>query len=285
METLSSGNQPTLIVDDSSEDCEVAELILNEAGLTNVSHTDNIENAIQILQKNNDIKQVILDLGGVVKKGKNAHPLAAIEALEKANIPDLQVIILSGNKNPEIERQIQQKGYQYLLKDTALNLSENSRLLPEAIARLSTSSTDLEQSIYIRELLLRVNLAEQKISQLENRIIQVSSEKTVTAEVLSNQEDSQKKLLALGEEIAKINAIVAEVSWVIFILKCLNSLGRSFLQLIRDLLVKYTGLLFVTIIAAMFTFSSGWLPSTTKKSQPITAIEKFINWSLRYFSK
>lgn len=153
---------PILIIDDSANDGEFAEIILRESGFGGVLSTTKLSDAIEILKSNNTIKQVVLDLGGLVRTSDN--PLAALNALEAEGFPDLQIVVLTGNKNPALVREIEKRGYQCLIKESALDLVQKSSALPDAIANLqSTTCVNLRENIHVNELFARV-------SRLENQI-------------------------------------------------------------------------------------------------------------------
>jgi CheY-like chemotaxis protein len=167
-----SNDEPVLIIDDSIDDADFASIILREAGVNNIIHATNLSDAVNLL-KNGDIKRVVLDLGGIVKGSNN--PMATLDALEEEGIKDLQVIVLTGNKNPAIRQQVESRGYQCLTKDSALDIVESSTLLPEAIARLQPSyhHADLEQNMLLRELFVKYEVMEGRVVRIELQIDRV----------------------------------------------------------------------------------------------------------------
>jgi CheY-like chemotaxis protein len=158
---MTSEREPILIIDDSPNDGEFAEIILRESGFDGVTSTTRLSDAIEILKADNTIKRVVLDLGGLVRKSDN--PLAALNALEAEGFPDLQIVVLTGNKNPALVREIEKRGYQCLTKENALDLVEKSSALPDAIAKLESSNLNLRQNIHVNELFARVKRLETQI--------------------------------------------------------------------------------------------------------------------------
>jgi CheY-like chemotaxis protein len=154
-------NAPILIIDDSPNDGEFAEIILRESGFEGVTSTTKLSDAIEILKADDTIKRVVLDLGGLVRKSDN--PLAALDALEAEGFPDLQIVVLTGNKNPALVREIEQRGYQCLTKENALDLVERSSVLPDAIANLESSNLNLRRNIHVNELFARLSRVENQI--------------------------------------------------------------------------------------------------------------------------
>jgi CheY-like chemotaxis protein len=154
-------NAPILIIDDSPNDGEFAEIILRESGFEGVTSTTKLSDAIEMLKADDTIKRVVLDLGGLVRKSDN--PLAALDALEAEGFPDLQIVVLTGNKNPALVREIQQRGYQCLTKENALDLVERSSVLPDAITNLESNNLNLRQNVYVNELFARLNRVEKQI--------------------------------------------------------------------------------------------------------------------------
>lgn len=152
---------PILIIDDSPNDGEFAEIILREAGFEGVISTTKLSSAIEILKADNNIKRVVLDLGGLVRESDN--PLAALNALEAEGFPDLQIVVLTGNKNPALIREIEKRGYQCLTKENALDLDRKSSVLPDAIANLHPNCTNLRENIHVNELFVRVSRLEGQI--------------------------------------------------------------------------------------------------------------------------
>jgi CheY-like chemotaxis protein len=154
-------NAPILIIDDSPNDGEFAEIILRESGFEGVTSTTKLSDAIEILKADNTIKRVVLDLGGLVRKSDN--PLAALDALEAEGFPDLQIVVLTGNKNPALVQEIKQRGYQCLTKENALDLVQKSSALPDAIANLESNNLNLRQNIYVNELFARLGRVEKQL--------------------------------------------------------------------------------------------------------------------------
>lgn len=190
-----SNNEPVLIIDDSLNDADFARIILKESGFDNVFHATNLNDAVEML-KTNEIRRVVLDLGGIVKGSSN--PMATLDSLEKEGISDLQVVVLTGNKNPVIKEQVEQRGYQCLTKDSALDLVENSTLLPEALTKLLPSyvHADLNQDILIRELFLKKQVLEDRVIRLESLIDQLLLAKMDNSGIQENSNKIQEILLS-----------------------------------------------------------------------------------------
>jgi CheY-like chemotaxis protein len=154
-------NAPILIIDDSLDDGEFAEIILRESGFEGVTSTTKLSDAIEMLKADNTIKRVVLDLGGLATKSDN--PLAALDALEAEGFPELQIVVLTGNKNPALVREIEGRGYQCLTKENALDLVQPSSALPDAIANLKSNGLNLRQNVYVNELFARLERVEKQI--------------------------------------------------------------------------------------------------------------------------
>lgn len=154
-------NAPILIVDDSTNDGEFAEIILRESGFNGVFSTTKLFDAIEILKADSSIKRVVLDLGGLVRQSDN--PLAALDALEAEGFSDLQIVVLTGNKNPALIQEIEKRGYQCLIKEKALDLVQKSSALPDAISNLRPAYPNLREDIHVNELFARVSRLEGQI--------------------------------------------------------------------------------------------------------------------------
>ena len=154
-------NTPILIIDDSPNDGEFAEIILREYGFDGIISATKLSDAIQILKADDTIKRVVLDLGGLVRGSDN--PLAALNVLEAEGFPDLQIVVLTGNKNPALIQEIGKRGYQCLTKENALDLVQKSSALPDAIANLQASCVNLRENIHVNELFARVSRVENQI--------------------------------------------------------------------------------------------------------------------------
>lgn len=251
--------EPILVIDDSADDREAAQTILSDAGATNILCAEDLESAIEVIKKKN-VKQVVLDLGGVTKESYN-NPLAALETLEQAQFPGLKIIVLSGNKNPKIEEKIREKGYPYLLKDPALDISAKSNLLPNAILQLDTES-NLIQNAYIREGLLRQENIENRMAQLESRLNHLPEYRediSYSLREIIEEMDLAKK------EIESIKKKIKESSFRLRMWRFTKNIFLYFVKITKDLITKYTTICAIAILTFFVSQSWSWLPAPIKQ--------------------
>jgi CheY-like chemotaxis protein len=310
-----SNNEPILIIDDSLNDAEFAKIILKESGEENIIHATSLGDAVTLL-KRGDIKRVVLDLGGLVKGSSN--PMATLDALEKEGIRDLQVVVLTGNKNPTVREEVEKRGYQCLTKDRALDLVESSTMLPDAIARLPPSyHADLKQDIYIKELFLINQSLESRIKRLESQFDQLLLSRTHNSgsdevllkmqyletkithielmrnhigEVSIKQDFFQQQITeikssssnhivtieTLLKDVKHLMGLAEEHKWLIIFSRYIKKVILFFAQKIKELVLKYIGVLITGFLLTALASASIWFPALKENPR----LQQFVKWAI-----
>lgn len=314
---MNKDNEPVLIIDDSIDDAGFAKIILKESGLNNVVHATNLNDAIDML-KTKDIRRVVLDLGGIVRGSSN--PMATLDALEQEGIRDLQVVVLTGNKNPAIKEQVENRGYQCLTKDSALDLVENSTLLPEAIARLPASyhHADLKQDIFIQELFMKNKALEEKVLRLEslvdklllakgdtngmqemalsfkfldtrvthievlrNQFGEISVRQDFLQQQLSETKNTSATIELLTKDIKHLTSLAEESQWIINISRQARKISLVIIEKAKEIVFKYIKIVLVGVLTTLLMSAPAWFPVVKKMPD----LQKALKWAIENLAK
>ncbi|MGL5876767.1 MAG: hypothetical protein ACRC2V_03125 [Xenococcaceae cyanobacterium] len=279
---MKNDDTPVLIIDDSFNDGEFAEIVLRESGFE-VSSVTKLSDAIDIL-KGSNIKRVVLDLGGLVKNSDN--PLAALNALEEEGLEDLQIVVLTGNKNPSLVREIEKRGYQCVLKDAALDLERKSDVLPNAIANLSSShSHDLRSNVHVNELFARISRIENQLDGLllslgnsnlqslhhelkfvESQVNSLQETKDRVAEIKIDCRSLEEQFAILKSEVKLLNTdkntelllLLSKSTWILRINRRLSNICVLISTEINKWFVDNLKLILLGAVATLLTTSPLW---------------------------
>lgn len=213
-------NKTVVIIDDSEDDLLFAEYLLNKGGYGQVIKTYSLAEGINAVKEYN-AQVVMLDLMGLPDIS-DVNPTSAYRML-KEECPNVNIIVLSGNHNPEIKQEVKAGGAIFLSKQEALRVTDSD-------AEMGSLARTLSETFPSKLLESRIIYLETHIARLEGYLFNsLASRQGVSAPhqevVLSN---AVIEIAALRERVKHLEE--REQDFVFIRDKC-NSFESFFLMI------------------------------------------------------